>query len=108
MARNDNDYDIRGDFLNDDRPCTQFMTKQTPNSSAPDVTPYCNPAAYPYNPPATTSGSGNAYKAARSRHPGGVQVALADGSGRFVSNNIAALTWRALGTMNGGEVVGDY
>src|SRR5205823_12565637 len=25
MARGDTDYDIRGDMMNDDRPCTQFM-----------------------------------------------------------------------------------
>src|SRR5262249_22126005 len=32
MAGNDTDYDIRGDMMNDDRPCTQFMTINTPNS----------------------------------------------------------------------------
>jgi len=32
MAMNDEDYDIRGDMLNDDNPCTQFMTINTPNS----------------------------------------------------------------------------
>lgn len=106
MAGNDTDFDIRGDFLNDDRPCTQFMTIQTPNSGT-DVTPYCLNNGR--NPPCTTAGSGNSYKAARSRHPGGVQVALADGSGRFVSNNITAAVWRALGTMNGNETVqGDF
>ena len=42
--------------------------------------------------------------AARSRHPGGVQCALCDGSVRFVSDNIALDTWRALSTSQGGEV----
>jgi prepilin-type processing-associated H-X9-DG protein len=46
--------------------------------------------------------------AARSRHPGGVQVALCDGSVRFVENGIALDTWRALSTTRGGEVIGDY
>jgi prepilin-type N-terminal cleavage/methylation domain-containing protein/prepilin-type processing-associated H-X9-DG protein len=46
--------------------------------------------------------------AARSRHTGGVNVALCDGSVRFVSNSIAWDTWQALGTSRGGEVVGDY
>jgi prepilin-type processing-associated H-X9-DG protein len=41
----------------------------------------------------------------RSRHPNGVQFALADGSVRFVSNNIPLLTYRALGTRAGGESV---
>ena len=39
----------------------------------------------------------------RSRHPNGVQFALADGSVRFVANNIALLTYRALATRAGGE-----
>jgi prepilin-type N-terminal cleavage/methylation domain-containing protein/prepilin-type processing-associated H-X9-DG protein len=42
---------------------------------------------------------------ARSYHSGGVNVALADGSVRFITNNIALATWRALGTRGGGEVV---
>jgi prepilin-type N-terminal cleavage/methylation domain-containing protein/prepilin-type processing-associated H-X9-DG protein len=44
-----------------------------------------------------------------SRHPGGVQMALCDGSVRFVSQTINLATWRALGTRAGKEVVpGDY
>jgi prepilin-type N-terminal cleavage/methylation domain-containing protein/prepilin-type processing-associated H-X9-DG protein len=46
---------------------------------------------------------------ARSRHTGGVNVVLCDGSCRFVSDSIAWGTWQALGTSRGGEViVGDY
>jgi prepilin-type processing-associated H-X9-DG protein len=107
QAANDTDYDIRGDILNDDRPCTQFMTLYPPNSGT-DISPYCNEANYPWNPPCTSTGSQYSQKAARSRHPGGVNVLLADGSVRFVSDNIAVPTWRALGTMNGGEVIGTY
>jgi prepilin-type N-terminal cleavage/methylation domain-containing protein/prepilin-type processing-associated H-X9-DG protein len=46
--------------------------------------------------------------ASRSRHTGGVNTALCDGSVRFISNNVAIATWRALGTAMGGEVLGDY
>ena len=105
MAANDNDFDIRGDFLNDDRPCTQFMTINTPNAGT-DVTPYCLNNGV--NPPCTNSGSGNSYKSARSRHSGGVNVLLGDGSVRFVPNSISSTTWRALGTMNGGEVISNF
>ncbi|MEZ6121810.1 MAG: DUF1559 domain-containing protein [Planctomycetaceae bacterium] len=40
----------------------------------------------------------------RSRHPGGAQFALADGSVHFVSENIDHQLYRALSTKNGGEV----
>jgi prepilin-type N-terminal cleavage/methylation domain-containing protein/prepilin-type processing-associated H-X9-DG protein len=43
-----------------------------------------------------------------SRHTGGVNVLLGDGSVRFVRDAIALATWRAVGTRNGGEVAGDY
>lgn len=103
MAASDEDFDIRGDMFNDDRPCSMFMTINTPNSGT-DVSPYINPAK-PENPPGTTVGSDYAHKAARSRHPGGVNVVMADGSTRFVSDGIALAMWRAMGTMNGQEVV---
>ena len=43
---------------------------------------------------------------ANSNHTSGVNVALCDGSVRPVSNSISIQTWRALGTRNGGEVLG--
>ena len=41
-----------------------------------------------------------------SGHTNGVNVALCDGSVRFVSVSISIPTWRALGSINGGEVLG--
>jgi prepilin-type N-terminal cleavage/methylation domain-containing protein/prepilin-type processing-associated H-X9-DG protein len=46
-------------------------------------------------------------KTARSRHSGGVNLLLCDGSARFVSNSISLDTWRALATRAGGEVISD-
>jgi prepilin-type N-terminal cleavage/methylation domain-containing protein/prepilin-type processing-associated H-X9-DG protein len=40
-----------------------------------------------------------------SNHPGGVNIAFADGSVRFVKNSIAMQTWWALGTRAGGETI---
>ena len=40
-----------------------------------------------------------------SNHSGGVNVLFADGSVRFVKNSINQLTWMAIGSTNGGEVV---
>ena len=42
---------------------------------------------------------------ARSHHPGGVNALMADGSVRFVKDSINGWTWRALGSVAGGEVV---
>jgi prepilin-type N-terminal cleavage/methylation domain-containing protein/prepilin-type processing-associated H-X9-DG protein len=38
-----------------------------------------------------------------SRHLGGVQCLMGDGSVRFVKDTIDLATWRSMGTMNGGE-----
>jgi len=46
--------------------------------------------------------------AARSQHTGGAQVILADGSVHFISENISTEVYHALGTRNGGEVVGEF
>ncbi len=43
-----------------------------------------------------------------SRHPGGVNLSLGDGSVRFVTDNVSSTTWRGLGSRNGGEVLGDF
>jgi prepilin-type N-terminal cleavage/methylation domain-containing protein/prepilin-type processing-associated H-X9-DG protein len=45
---------------------------------------------------------------ASSRHPGGVHTLLCDGSARFVSENINRGVWRALGSRNGKEVIGEF
>jgi prepilin-type N-terminal cleavage/methylation domain-containing protein len=101
MAANDEDPDIRGDMLNDDRPCTMYMTINTPNASADDLSQWI---IKPGNPPGALS-TAPAHKAARSNHPGGVNVIMADSSLSFVQNDIALDVWRSMGTMNGGEVI---
>ncbi|HVJ81125.1 MAG TPA: DUF1559 domain-containing protein [Planctomycetia bacterium] len=40
---------------------------------------------------------------ARSRHPGGVNVLMLDGSGTFVSDSIDLNIWRAIGTASAGD-----
>ena len=42
---------------------------------------------------------------ARSFHPGGVNALFGDGGVRFIKTTINGLTWRALGTVSGGEVL---
>lgn len=43
-----------------------------------------------------------------SRHQGGAHFAMVDGSVRFVSENINRDVYHALGSIDGGEVVGDF
>ncbi|MFO0907224.1 MAG: DUF1559 domain-containing protein [Isosphaeraceae bacterium] len=42
---------------------------------------------------------------ARSRHPGGVNVLMGDGSTRFFKESISRDVWRGFGTRSGGELV---
>jgi prepilin-type N-terminal cleavage/methylation domain-containing protein len=52
-----------------------------------------------------TGGPTFAAVTARSHHPSGVNALLGDGSVRFVKSTIDGRTWRALGTVAGGEVL---
>ena len=54
------------------------------------------------------SGDGRGGVAARSFHPGGVNVAMGDASGRFVSETIDKVLYRSLLTIAGHETIGDF
>jgi prepilin-type processing-associated H-X9-DG protein len=60
------------------------------------------------NNPALPGYTAVGFKAARSYHSGGVNLLLADGGVHFVRDSIDPITWRAMSTRNGGEVLGDY
>ena len=87
-----------------------FTTFQTPNNpTAPDVmtgagcgssTTYTNPRM-----PCTTTSTSTLprMQLARSRHTGGVNAAMCDGSVRFVTDSVSLVTWRSMGTSQGGE-----
>jgi prepilin-type N-terminal cleavage/methylation domain-containing protein/prepilin-type processing-associated H-X9-DG protein len=85
-----------------------FVAYIGPNSSSPDVIfnqSNCNPI--PLNPPCIGpySLTNPVMMGARSRHTGGVNVVMADGSCRFVPDSIRLDVWRALSTSQGGEVI---
>jgi prepilin-type processing-associated H-X9-DG protein len=84
-----------------------FTGYRTPNTSTPDTTrntAYCNyPAAN--NPPCTVRSDLLVLTAARSRHPGGVDIGFCDGSVKFLKNTINPITYSALSTTQGGEVI---
>jgi prepilin-type N-terminal cleavage/methylation domain-containing protein len=54
------------------------------------------------------SGGSRAFQTARSKHPGGVQFALADGSTRFVSESIQFETWLKLLAQADGQVIAEF
>ena len=96
-----------------------LFTRSTPNSSSPDVlsdeadTNWCH---HGHNQPGdnlpcvTTAFCaphiGTAHAAARSRHPGGVQIILADGSVHFIEDFIDQSVWRGMATIAGDEPPG--
>jgi prepilin-type N-terminal cleavage/methylation domain-containing protein/prepilin-type processing-associated H-X9-DG protein len=48
------------------------------------------------------------WRTARSWHPGGVNISFADGSGRFVVNEVDLRIWNAISTRAGKEVVTNF
>jgi prepilin-type N-terminal cleavage/methylation domain-containing protein/prepilin-type processing-associated H-X9-DG protein len=101
QARVDGHFDFRGDILNDDNTCAQYMTVNTPNSGI-DFN-----ICVDLENPAPCERASPRHVAARSNHSGGVNVLFGDGSVRFVAETVNLDTWRALGSMSGGEVPGE-
>ncbi len=100
QAISDDFFDFRGDVLNDDITCAQYMTVNTPNAGVDRQV--CQqikekPA------PCLNNWSGSNHVSARSYHPGGVEVANGDGSVQFVSDSVDLFTWRLMGSIAGGE-----
>jgi prepilin-type processing-associated H-X9-DG protein len=78
-----------------------FSTTLTPNSQMWDCLNLST---------STVNGVSNgnqtcAHTAARSYHPGGVNISFCDGSVKFIKNTINPTVWLALGSIRGGEVV---
>jgi prepilin-type N-terminal cleavage/methylation domain-containing protein/prepilin-type processing-associated H-X9-DG protein len=85
-----------------------FESFFTPNASDTDRmygVPYCQQVGA--NPPCAYQSVKDRTKAgARSRHPGGVNVALLDGSVQYVSDNVDLAVWRGASTTQGEEAYG--
>ncbi|OJW19254.1 MAG: hypothetical protein BGO49_12220 [Planctomycetales bacterium 71-10] len=99
-----NGYDLRG--FSWCGPLGTYTAWTGPNSRAADVIwpGLCNSPKGGVNPPCTTADV-TWYTAARSKHAGGVNVAMCDGSVRFVKDAISLPTWQAISTTQGGEIV---
>jgi prepilin-type N-terminal cleavage/methylation domain-containing protein/prepilin-type processing-associated H-X9-DG protein len=93
--------DLRGFFWWGD--AAAFSTYAPPNTSVPDqiyTAGYCN------NQPARNlpcTGSGGAVFYSRSRHEGGVNVGLGDGSVQFITGSIDPNTWLLMGPPSDGQ-----
>jgi prepilin-type N-terminal cleavage/methylation domain-containing protein/prepilin-type processing-associated H-X9-DG protein len=97
-ARNSS-YRYRGqEYYRAFGPTANYTHTLTPNSKWVDCGTYAD------NPPARNNFS-RTHLAARSAHPGGVNVAMADGSVRFAKDSVNINVWRAVGTRAGSEVI---
>jgi len=99
-------YDLRG--FSWWGSAASFTAWLAPNSTQPDVTESQSYCVYPYasNPPCTAPTSTlPRLNGVRSRHSGGVNATMGDGSVRFMKNSISLPIWRALSTAKGSEVI---
>ena len=78
--------------------CVSYNHFYTPNSTNMD----CVVNAFDFG--YTAMG----WKAARSLHPGGVNVLMCDGSVRFTNSQINPVVWASVATRAGREIIGDF
>jgi hypothetical protein len=82
-----------------------FTTAWPPNKVTPGGTGLSEPDVDVISMRERMGGPTFAAITSRSYHPGGVQSLLGDGSVRFMSETMDGMTWRALGSVGGGEVI---
>ena len=98
--------DQRGVYWFDEAGSSQLFTANTPNSPLPDAITagrYCLTLPQ-LNLPWVAGGWNGDQAASRSRHDGGVFVAMCDGSVHFVADEVSPTVWQAFGSIAGGEV----
>jgi prepilin-type N-terminal cleavage/methylation domain-containing protein/prepilin-type processing-associated H-X9-DG protein len=110
LPQQEAEWDARGNHWNDTPGFSQLYTSSGPNSPFPDL---FNPDKFCYhrpslNLPCAVDVLEKLTAASRSRHPGGVNVVMADASVHFIKEDISLKTWQALGTIAGGEVLGPW
>ncbi len=99
--------DRRGRIWSDDTGCYQITARLTPNSKLPDDATCGNDPGrnYPCVNDTAVANQPNTYLGTRSRHSGGVNALVCDGSVRFFKDAINITPWQALSTRAGGEVI---
>lgn len=91
--------DLRGfSWANGEYRTTLYNHARGPNNDAMDCL-----AALMTTPDKSRMYAGYGWRSARSRHRGGVNVGLADGSVRFMTDGVDPVAWRAAATIAGGD-----
>ena len=102
-------YDSRGTWVWPNIGASVYTHRNTPNSSASDVLIIGECVDMPErNLPCISTGNyaeSTQYAAARSHHPGGVNVVFDDGHVEFVADEVDWDTWQRLAAINDGQVV---
>lgn len=105
LSPDTNGHDIRGRYHNPAHSGVAFSTRLPPNNMVPDQFDWCQATPVP-RAPCIWSGT-YIFVSARSYHTSGVNVAMADGSIRFVNDSIDPIIWKGMGTRAGDEVTGE-
>jgi prepilin-type N-terminal cleavage/methylation domain-containing protein/prepilin-type processing-associated H-X9-DG protein len=102
--------DQRGLLWGDQPGYGHIYAQLNPNTSSPDIMyqGWCDNRAAQNLPCISGNGGDNNTAAARSRHTGGVNILMGDGTVRFVANAVTSTTWQALATISGSEILGDF
>ncbi|WP_020470360.1 DUF1559 domain-containing protein [Zavarzinella formosa] len=97
--------DRRGRMHNSYQGETFFSTLNIPNNTVADAQFSCGSGLPTYLPCSAIGGGANSINSARSKHTGGVNCGMGDGSVKFIQNTVTPAVWLGLGTRSGGESV---
>ncbi|MEW4564812.1 DUF1559 domain-containing protein [Bremerella sp. JC770] len=104
----DSGDDWRGFAFNMAAPNVWFSTRNPPNTATADQLGRCRQDIADMPCVKVSVSNDNMYLHARSMHPGGALVGLADGSVRFIPETIHTDTFQFLGSRNDGQVLGEF
>jgi prepilin-type N-terminal cleavage/methylation domain-containing protein/prepilin-type processing-associated H-X9-DG protein len=97
-------HDIRGRYYNPAHGGVMFSTRLPPNTMVPDQFNWCSPEPVKRAPCINTTT--DMFLLPRSYHPVGVNMAFADGSVKFMFENVNQAVFQGYGSRNGGETGG--
>jgi prepilin-type N-terminal cleavage/methylation domain-containing protein/prepilin-type processing-associated H-X9-DG protein len=108
--------DVRGLVWDPIAGGSSYMTRFTPNGTTDYLvmavggdqveSPFCTNDPAHGLPCVAGAGDTTAFSGSRSRHAGGINTLMGDGSVRFMKNTINPVTWIGLNTVSAGEVIG--